>query len=140
MYFSTSVPMLISRRFNDEVVLANYETGIYYCLTGTGADIWLGMQAGWSIDAIASALSASVASDISAVALAVRSFVDKLLAEGIVAPLDGPPGQREWAPATKAEFSEPVLERYDDLRDLLLLDPIHDVADSGWPLRKADVD
>jgi hypothetical protein len=140
MHFSTSVPMLISRQFNDEVVLANYETGIYYSLTGTGADIWLGMRAGRSVDAIALALCANGAIDVTAVASAVRSFVDKLLAERIVAPLDNPPEQCEWMPATNADFSEPVLERYDDLRDLLLLDPIHDVADSGWPMRKSDVD
>ena len=37
MLFSTSVPMLISRQFGDEVVLANYASGIYYNLDGTGA-------------------------------------------------------------------------------------------------------
>jgi hypothetical protein len=29
-----------------------------------------------------------------------------------------------------------VLERYTDMQELLLLDPIHDVDESGWPHRK----
>ncbi len=31
-------------------------------------------------------------------------------------------------------FEAPVLESYSDMQDLLLLDPIHDVDDAGWPV------
>jgi hypothetical protein len=27
---------------------------------------------------------------------------------------------------------------YEDMQDLLLLDPIHDVDETGWPARKQD--
>jgi hypothetical protein len=30
----------------------------------------------------------------------------------------------------------PLLRKYTDMRDLLLLDPIHDVDEQGWPVRK----
>jgi hypothetical protein len=33
-------------------------------------------------------------------------------------------------------FTPPVLEVFADMRDLLLLDPIHDVAEVGWPTAK----
>lgn len=136
MHFSTSVPMLISRRFGDEVVIANYETGIYYSLAGTAADIWLGIEAGRSIEEIALALSSqSISSQPQAVSV-VRAFVDQLLAEGIIVSMNGAPERREWSPMAEGDFSRLALERYDDLRDLLLLDPIHDVAESGWPMRK----
>jgi hypothetical protein len=32
----------------------------------------------------------------------------------------------------------PVLERYTDMQELLFLDPIHDVDESGWPHRKVE--
>ena len=38
----------------------------------------------------------------------------------------GPPGS--------ATFEAPTLDRFDDLQGLLLIDPIHDVGDAGWPL------
>ena len=36
-------------------------------------------------------------------------------------------------------FDEPVLHKYEDMKDMLLLDPIHDVDDeAGWPQPKSD--
>jgi hypothetical protein len=33
-------------------------------------------------------------------------------------------------------FEPPILERFDDMQELLLLDPVHEVSDEeGWPAR-----
>jgi len=138
VYFSTSVPMLISRQFGDEVVLANYESGIYYNLGGTGAQIWLGLAAGKTVDEIVGQLASGAASELSTVDGNVRSFVDRLLTEGIIVRADRAIVADEWSPTLRDGFAAPVLERFDDLRDLLLLDPIHDVGEAGWPLRNGD--
>jgi hypothetical protein len=37
------------------------------------------------------------------------------------------------APAAGAVFAPPRLEVFDDLQDLFLVDPIHDVDEAGWP-------
>ena len=34
---------------------------------------------------------------------------------------------------SRLPFAAPVLHKYTDMEDLLLLDPIHDVDESGWP-------
>ena len=138
MYFSTSVPMLISRQFGDEVVLANYASGIYYNLDGTGAQIWLGIKAGKTVDEIVEKFSAAAEADGSVIDQGVRTFVDRLLQEGIIIPGSPASGSEDWSPVISSEFFVPQLERFDDLRDLLLLDPIHDVRENGWPLRAGD--
>jgi hypothetical protein len=138
MFFSTSVPMLISRQFGDEVVLANYGSGIYYNLDGTGAQIWLGIRAGKTLEQIVDVLSATAESNRSVVDREVRAFVDRLLEEGIIVPGHPASGSKDWSPPMSGEFSVPRLERFDDLRDLLLLDPIHDAGENGWPLRGGD--
>ena len=33
----------------------------------------------------------------------------------------------------RAPFVAPELKRYADMQDLLLLDPVHDVDEKGWP-------
>jgi hypothetical protein len=33
----------------------------------------------------------------------------------------------------KLKFEPPILEKYVDMQDLLLLDPIHEVDERGWP-------
>ncbi len=37
-------------------------------------------------------------------------------------------------PAIQGAFAPPRLQRYTDMQDLLLLDPIHDVDEVGWPV------
>ncbi len=37
---------------------------------------------------------------------------------------------------SKTPFQIPVLDVYSDMQDLLLLDPIHDVDETGWPTPK----
>jgi Coenzyme PQQ synthesis protein D (PqqD) len=137
-HYSTSVPMLVSRQFDDEIVLANYENGLYYSLTGAGADIWLALKAGCTAEDIIAAFSARYPQFIGVVAAAVPAFIDQLLAEGIVTRLGESPPRQEWSPMGIGAFLQPVCERFDDLRDLLLLDPIHEVGEGGWPLRSDD--
>lgn len=138
MLYSTSVPMLISRQFGDEIVLANYASGIYYNLDGMGAQIWLGIDAGKTVVQIVERISALAEVDGSTVDQTVRTFVGCLLAEGVIIPVEFASSTKEWSPMISGAFSVPQLERFDDLRDLLLLDPIHDVGENGWPLRGGD--
>ncbi len=52
--------------------------------------------------------------------------------------------RREQRHRTKARgqpavYVKPVLQRYSDYQELLLLDPIHEVLESaGWPVAKPD--
>ena|SRR6476660_8869681 len=36
---------------------------------------------------------------------------------------------------TAAAFVTPELHKYTDMQELLLVDPIHEVAEEGWPFR-----
>ena len=135
MHYATQVPMLVSRQFDNEIIIANFETGLYYSLIGTAADIWLGLKAGWTVETIAAAISRFAACEA---ADDVESFVETLLAENIIAPHHGDPDQQPWSPQFSNPFSTPVLDRFDDLRDLIFLDPVHDVSEAGWPLQVKD--
>ncbi|MGP8124164.1 MAG: PqqD family protein [Xanthobacteraceae bacterium] len=139
MYYTTKVPKLVSRQFDDEVILANFETGLYYSLMGTAADIWLGIESGVAIEEIVAAFaSTGEQQTVDAHQLVITSFVDKLLTENIIAPHAGTPDRKPWALQFSAPFSEPTLDQFDDLRDLLFLDPVHDVSEAGWPMKAAD--
>ena len=133
--YTTQVPMLVGRQFDNEVILASFETGLYYSLIGTAADIWLGLKAGATAETIAAAfarLGADGAAD------EVNGFIAKLLAEKIIAPCDDPGTCEAWSPQFSDPFSTPVLDRFDDLRDLIFLDPVHEVSEAGWPMQVKD--
>ncbi|MBN2286366.1 MAG: hypothetical protein JXI43_07950, partial [Tissierellales bacterium] len=33
----------------------------------------------------------------------------------------------------KISFKKPVIDKFEDMQEMLLLDPIHEVNDQGWP-------
>jgi hypothetical protein len=65
------------------------------------------------------------------------AFLDRLVEEALVDPLDhaeagnGQTGDALEAPV-KA-FSTPLLVKYTDMEMMLLLDPVHEVDQEGWP-------
>lgn len=136
--YTTQVPALVSRQFDNEIIIANFETGLYYSLVGPAADIWLGLKAGATVEEIAATISQLAARDVKD---DITHFVTSLLAESIIAPIENAADSHElWAPQFSVPFSPPVLDRFDDLRDLIFLDPVHDVSEEGWPLQVKNAD
>ena len=133
MALTTSVPLLISQQFDSEVVLANYQNGVYYNLDGSAAQVWLGLKAGRTVEEIANAFAAS-GGDAASITSQVQAFVDSMLAEGLIANGDSDPRSETWAPV--GPFAAPDFQRFDNLRELLLMDPVHDAGEEGWPLRE----
>ena len=60
----------------------------------------------------------------------------ELQEEGLIVPdeITGKPvvGQT-GGQAVKTPFVRPVLQKFTDMQDILLLDPIHEANDMGWP-------
>ena len=131
----------VHEAFDDEVIVVNLESGSYYSVSGSGATIWKLIDAGASIPAIVRAVGERYRGDHDEIERAVGQFVDELRQEQLISPLDraaGSDGSRfdvVDAPThgDRPAFEAPVLEKYTDMEQLLLLDPIHDVDSTGWP-------
>ena len=134
-------PKVLRECFEDEVVIINLENGNYYSLNGTGSEIWRELESGGSAEAVAAAFVARYESPETAIREGVESFLRDLEEQGLVTGTESVAGD---APAiqppveSKAAFELPELAVFSDMQDLLLLDPIHDVDESGWPVRPAD--
>ena len=121
---------------DDEVIIINLDTGTYYNLVGVALDIWQGLEAGASVDQIADALCAVYGITTVISREAVDGFLASLLAEEILAPVDAsaPSSAPFQLPDRSGEtFTPPVLTTHTNMSDLLMLDPIHDVDEQGWP-------
>lgn len=133
-YRSSASPNIGARSFGDEVVVANFVTGVYYSLFGSAAQIWDGLMAGQPLDRVAREVAAVAGIDAAEFAPAAEKLVADLLAEKLIE--EGAPADTlAWVPAPPEEpgYGLPVLERFTDMQDLLLLDPVHDVEEMGWP-------
>lgn len=134
------LPHVMHETIDNEVVVVNLTTGAYYSFDGTGARIWSWIDGSRTAEALIHAAQASFGGDPDTIAAAVGAFVDQLRAEQLVA---GTPGPDASAPAPSAApdgsplFVAPALQKYTDMEDLLLADPIHEVDEAaGWPKLK----
>lgn len=135
-YCLSPSPNVGARSFGDEIVAANFLSGIYYSLLGSSVQIWEGLMAGLPLDRVVAAVAPLSDAEPEAFARAARAFVDALLAEKLIVPVEGgATATPAWEPVPAAEgrYAAPALERFDDMEDLLTLDPVHDVEDMGWP-------
>ncbi len=85
-------------------------------------------------------VQAAYGGDPAAIRDALTAFTDELRNEKLVVEQPGePPTTAVASPLVEpAEFTPPVLEKYTDMQDLLLIDPIHEVNDAhGWPKMKS---
>jgi len=119
-----------------EVVAIHLGTGIYYSLRGPAAVLWQALAQPADAVQLGALLAAQFAVTPAQAEQDATLFLFRLEAEGLVRPAagSGPPAAVPVAAAV-LPYAPPQLERFSDLQDLLLLDPIHDVGPEGWPPR-----
>lgn len=131
--YEVNKPEVVDESVDGEVLIVHLGTGAYYSARGTGNLVWQMVASGATCESAAAALGNGAGP---ATALpAVEAFVEQLVDEDLIRPRTTPPRESP-APSAPLTFSEPLLEKFTDMQDLLLLDPIHDVEDEGWPNAK----
>jgi hypothetical protein len=123
-----------SKVFDDEVVILDMKSGTYFSLRGSGVDVWKLIEANASVAMISEALGERYEAPSGEIATALDSLLGELAESGLVvadASLD--PSRPAAETAEKTPFAAPRVERFTDMQELLLLDPIHEVDDAGWP-------
>ena len=141
--FEVNAPAVVAEEFDQEIVVVNLETGEYFATRGVGAEIWRRLALGASVGAVLEVLTQRFDAPAGSVVDGCRPFVSKLVDSGLLRACEAQEGRSapdepaEAAPA-KAPFEAPVLEVYDDMQDLLVLDPIHEVEETGWPNAKSE--
>lgn len=143
--FRVNIPDVMHETIDGEVIAINLVSGNYYSFRGTGAQIWalvddLGAP---SVEELADALAVRFESPRSEIESAVTRFVGDLAEEGLVADAQAGDGARpepaeQLNGGPKPPFELPRVEKYTDMQDLVLLDPVHQVDDTGWPRARPD--
>jgi hypothetical protein len=129
---------IVSETVDGEAILVNLTNGYYYSLDTPAAEIWAWLQSGRSIAEIVSAIRGRYDCSASDPEPAVRALIDSFVADELVAPFQAGTGPGEVEPpretsAPRSPFRAPSMQRFSDMQGLLLVDPIHEVDDTGWP-------
>jgi len=114
-----------------ETVILDSSTGVLTLLVGIGPEIWERLVGGADREALLAEIAGTY-DDVAATA--AGSFLDELLAAKLIVPCDaGTPGDAAPAP-WPTEYRPPQIEVYDDIADIMMMDPIHEVDQTrGWP-------
>lgn len=137
--FRVNAPTVISETIDGETVIINLDTGAYYSLRETGAAVWQLVERGATWQTIGSELVQRYDAPPETIEAGIRSLLDELAQEELIVPQDGERPAPEPTGAVSADsprrlpFVPPALQKFTDMADLLLLDPIHDVGEEGWP-------
>jgi hypothetical protein len=139
--YALNQPPVVGEVIDGEVMVINLDTGVYYSVTGAGAAVWPMLVGGATRREISDQVARHYGADAASVERDVDTFITQLADEAILRPLhDGAAAGSvdtadEWPAVTYPGFG---FERYDDMQALLLIDPVHEVGDFGWPSRSAD--
>ncbi len=121
---------VVHETVDDETIIIDLESGSYFSLTGSGPEIWQLIVAGASLEQVAAELRSRYPDAPDG---ALSELVDNLVAEELVViGADSGPVEIESRPPN-GPFARPALRKFTDLQELLLIDPVHEIDETGWP-------
>ena len=127
-----AAPQCVAQDFEGEIIALNLASGTYYSVRDLGAVLWRDLAAGYPVESLAALAAGSLGTQ------PVLDFAANAEAQGLMRRASGAPapsGEPQIAAALAAGVApQLVFEVFDDMKSLILLDPVHEVDDTrGWP-------
>src|SRR5262245_37424348 len=136
-------PELVFETIEGETVIVDLGTGSYFSLVGAGSIVWTELTAGRSLDETLTRLNLEFDAAPPEIEKEVRDLLQELARENLIIAVqttaadpksvESAPGGPDERPLSKRTFEPPRLQKFADMQELLLLDPVHDVDPTGWP-------
>ena len=120
---------VVSDKFDDEIVVVSLESGFYYSFRKSAMQVWILIEKGFSVDEIIA--SFDLTDDQKSL---MHRFLDQLKVENLIT--DGESDQQHTRTDEPVfhEFDDLEFAKFEDMSDLIMIDPIHDTdQQKGWP-------
>ncbi len=136
MHFALNSPNVVQEDVDNEVIIVHLVTGSYYSLSGSGSDIWSLILQGHDDSTVIERIAGAGGVERQQVAAQIERFLGELQSEGLIVPNSGNRPFTTLADnALSGPYVCPALQKYSDMQELLLVDPIHEVETTGWPMK-----
>lgn len=137
VHYRVNHPQVINETIDGEAIMINLVTGSYYSLDAVGGEVWELLEQSLSVDEIVAELGRRYEASEGVIRGSVEALLNQLAREQLVVADHGlassSPAESRPAPSVRAPFRAPRLEKFTDMQDLILLDPVHEVDSRGWP-------
>ncbi len=122
----------MSEKVDNETVVINLNDGCYYNLNETATYIWELIGCGVEKGDITKNYSYLFSLDGDKASADVEEVLNLLLHESLIKATDSPSACLKHEPVV-FDYIAPEIDKFDDMQEMLLLDPIHEVTEQGWP-------
>ena len=137
--YSINRNKVIFEKFDHEIILINLENGNYFSIRQVALIIWELIEKGLDRSSVISTIAKIYNTTFEKIENDLTKFFEELLKESLIGITESANNvfdtnvKDETIEKQNKPYSKPVLEIYKDMQDLILLDPIHEVDDTGWP-------
>lgn len=133
--YRSNGPRFVDESVDGEALIMDMVTGTYYTCLGPATIAWDALKRGVEPGDVAAMIATRYEVDVAGVERDLDAFVAELVQEEILVVRESEPegGPMAPAPAPTGPYEPLRIERYTDLADLILLDPVQDVSGAGWP-------
>jgi hypothetical protein len=127
-------PRLAAQVFDGEYIIANLDTGLYYNIQGIAVALIDALPFA-EPDTLIQRLSSPFPEQSAAIQNELSTLFKDLLTEEIILFKKEDPSAEPGVLKIPESYVQARFNRYADMQDLLLLDPIHDVDEEGWTVQ-----
>lgn len=131
-----NAPLVVSDTSVDEVIIMHHGTGHYFNCLGSAALIWNAIEERASLEVVGARLANAFDLDKHRALEVAQRFIGILYEHDLICQCGEGASATVKAVSVSGSFSEPEIGVHTDLADLLLLDPVHEVDEAGWPAPK----
>jgi hypothetical protein len=140
--FRINTPHIVHDTLEGETILINLKNGNYYSFDKTGAVIWEIIDKKGDLNKFVEIITGVFKETKDKTESCVDGFISNLLMENLLVQetenINSPSliNSEEMEKLVRERIpgiEVPVVNKYSDMKDILMLDPIHDIDEKGWP-------
>lgn len=114
---------IVAELFDNEAILMNLSNGSYFTLSGTAAEVWSMIEAGFDAEGMASRLVSKHGVDATQCRTDIDALMAALLNEQIVLETEAPDSPADPGDADFGPYATPELTLHDDMAEIMAMDP-----------------
>jgi len=127
---------VVYEHMDAELTVINLQEGHYFLGKDSAIDIFLMLEDAKTIDDLIVQVRNIYSVQETVVRDELKSLIDMWLTNDLIAESDESSVVESNSASELKQWTKPIFVAFDDMRDLLLLDPIHetDLDQQGWPV------
>jgi hypothetical protein len=128
-----NTPDVASELVGSEVIAIHLPTGLYFSIENVAATVWTGIERGLDFGQLVQLMTSTYDVSPEKAEADAGVLLKEMLAEKLIVEAPGSGLPAGAVSGERLPYAAPKIEKFPDLQDLLMVDPIHEVDLRGWP-------